>query len=76
MAVVEPGTRKISDTRPSRRMLRRLSMRSLPFQSGSSRVSSSWIVTTGPSSPRGLPSVPSGPTVERMQKREAAMKAA
>ena len=46
--VVEPGTMKYRLTRPSRTMLRRLSIRSLPFQSGINRVSSSSITTTGP----------------------------
>jgi hypothetical protein len=71
--LVDPGTRKIRLTRSSRMILRRESSRWLPLQSGKSSVSSSAIVTTGPRSPRGLPSVPSGPTVDRMQNRLCAI---
>ena len=65
-----PGTMNSSDTRGSAMMFSKLSIRLLPCQSGSARVCGSRTVTTGPSSPRGEPSVPSGPTVVRMQKRE------
>ncbi len=71
ITLFDPGTMNISEMRPSRTMLRRVSMRLLPIQSGRASVVSSSSSTTGPSSPRGEPSVPSGPTVETMQSREA-----
>jgi hypothetical protein len=69
--VLLPVIMNISDTRPSATILRSASSRLLPRQSGSHSVRSSTIRTTGPSSPLGVASVPSGPTVDRMQNRDA-----
>jgi len=68
-----PGIINISEIRGSITMLRKLSRRLLPRQSGIKSVLESVIRTTGPSSPRGVASVPSVPTVERMQNREASI---
>jgi len=70
-----PGIINISDIRGSVTMLRRLSRRLLPRQSGIMSVLGSVMRTTGPLSPRGVASVPSFPTVERIQKREASIQA-
>ena len=67
----DPGTMNISDTRPSVTILRSESSRLLPRQSGMASVCGSSSSTTGPSSPRGLPSVPATPTVVSTQNREA-----
>ena len=71
----DPGTRNISEQRGSRTMFRKLSMRLLPAQSGKSSVFGSSSATTGPSSPRGVASVPSGPTELRMQNLAAPIQA-
>ena len=65
----DPATKNISATRLSRTMFRSVSIRLLPRQSGSKSVRASAISTTGPASPRGEPSTPSGPTVEITTKR-------
>lgn len=67
----QPGTMNIRLVRPSKTMFRRESSRLLPRQSGIRMVRSSAIRTTGLASPRGLASVPPGPTVESTTNREA-----
>eukprot|EP01031_Cornospumella_fuschlensis_P048156 gene48156-58983_t len=69
-----PGIRNMSATLGSRRMLRRLSMRSLPRRSGKASVTSSRMSTNCPgASPRGEQSSPSGPAVASATKGEASI---
>src|SRR5262245_52046974 len=60
MVSPQPGMRKSSATRGSKRMLRRLSMRLLPRRSGTSSVFSSWMRTLSLLRGKELPAVVSG----------------
>ncbi|GIR72498.1 MAG: hypothetical protein CM15mP75_0100 [Flammeovirgaceae bacterium] len=68
-----PGTRKRSETRGSRTMLRSVSMRLLPRRSGIMTVFSSTTRTNPAGSPRGEQSRPSSATLAQNHKRRFLM---